>query len=148
MSLNVVILGLRVLGAVLLYAFLSAAIWVIWCEGQTTAHQVAQQRQVAAQPLGRLVVVQPGGSDLAVGETWSLDAVSRIGRAASNTVSIQDAFASAEHAQLSFRSGRWWLEDLGSRNGTLLNEERLTAPTIVATGDVIGIGEVRLRIEI
>ena len=63
-------------------------------------------------------------------------------------VIVEDAFASSEHALLSLRSGRWWLEDLGSKNGTRLNGEPLNAPAIVATGDEIGIGGVRLRIEL
>jgi pSer/pThr/pTyr-binding forkhead associated (FHA) protein len=66
----------------------------------------------------------------------------------SNTVVIEDSFASTEHARLSQRTGRWWLEDLGSTNGTRLNGEPLTAPAIVTTGDEIGIGHVRLRIEL
>ena len=71
-----------------------------------------------------------------------------LGRAPSNTVIVEDPFASNEHALLAYREDRWWLEDLGSRNGTLLNGERLRAPAIVATGDEIGIGGVRLRIEL
>ena len=61
---------------------------------------------------------------------------------------VDDAFASNEHALLSRRSGRWWLEDLGSKNGTFLNGELLNAPAIVATGDEVGIGKVQLRIEL
>ena len=41
----------------------------------------------------------------------------------------------------------WWLEDLGSRNGTMLNDLKLVKPTPLAEGDVIGIGALRLRLE-
>jgi pSer/pThr/pTyr-binding forkhead associated (FHA) protein len=61
---------------------------------------------------------------------------------------VPDTFASAEHALISWRGGQWWLEDLGSRNGTRLNDETVTAPTVLSAGDVISIGQVKLKVEI
>jgi pSer/pThr/pTyr-binding forkhead associated (FHA) protein len=40
------------------------------------------------------------------------------------------------------------LEDLGSRNGTRLNENTVADPTPVIPGDVIGIGRVKLKMEL
>jgi pSer/pThr/pTyr-binding forkhead associated (FHA) protein len=103
---------------------------------------------VTGRSLGQLVVVDAGKTDLLPGHAFPLTVVTGLGRALSNTIVIEDAFASSEHALLALRDGRWWLEDLDSRNGTQLNGERLNAPAIVATGDEIGIGGVRLRIEL
>jgi len=147
MSLNVLILILRIVSATLLYLFLLSAVLIIWRDGRAVAKQAIQQRQIEARPLGRLVVVEAGKTGWTRGEAFPLAVATRLGRAPTNTVIIEDPFASAEHALLTFRNGRWWLEDLGSRNGTLLNGERLNTAAIVSTGDVIGIGEVRLRIE-
>ncbi|MBN1643154.1 MAG: FHA domain-containing protein [Anaerolineae bacterium] len=148
MSLNALILVLRIAAAALLYLFLLGALVVIWRDWRVLARQVEGQRAVSARPLGRLIVVDRGSTDLLVGQTFPLNLVTGLGRTLTNTVVIEDAFASAEHAVLSLRSGRWWLEDLGSKNGTRLNGERLNAPAIVATGDEVGIGGVRLRIEL
>ncbi len=148
MSLNALILVLRIAAAVLLYLFLLGTVVVIWRDWRVLARQVEQAREATARPLGRLVVVDRGSTDLLAGQAFPLNLVTGLGRALTNTVVIEDAFASAEHAVLSLRNGRWWLEDLGSRNGTRLNGERLNAPAIVATGDEIGIGGVRLRIEL
>ena len=148
MSLEWTILALRFVVALLLYAFVGGALLLIWRDWRATARQVERTRHVAARTLGRLVVVQGGGSDLAPGQFFALSAMTGLGRAASNTVIVEDPFASSEHALLYRRDGRWWLEDLNSRNGTLLNGERLRAPAIVATGDEVGIGGVRLRIEL
>jgi hypothetical protein len=148
LSLEWAILVLRVVAALLLYAFVGAALFLIWREWRATAGQVEHTRRAAARPLGRLVVVEGGGSDLAPGQSFALNVMTGLGRAPSNTVIVQDPFASTEHALLYRREGRWWLEDLNSRNGTLLNGERLRAPAIVATGDEVGIGGVRLRIEL
>jgi pSer/pThr/pTyr-binding forkhead associated (FHA) protein len=40
------------------------------------------------------------------------------------------------------------LEDQASRNGTLLNGTRLTGPTVVSAGDVIGVGLTQLKLEL
>lgn len=148
MSLNILVLMLRAGSAALLYLFLIGAVFVMWRDWQAVARQVEDRRAMARKPFGQLVVIQAGKSDLLQGATFPISVVTRLGRAATNSVVIEDAFASGEHARLSFHNGRWWLEDLNSHNGTLLNQERLNAPAIVATGDVIGIGEVQLRIDL
>ena len=148
MSTNLLILVLRIAAGMVLYLFLLAVVGVMWRDWRAVAGQAEASRRAAAQPLGRLVVLQAGESDLAPGQAIPLSVVTGLGRATVNTVVVEDAFASNEHARLSRRNGRWWLEDLESRNGTLLNGERLNAPAIVATGDEVGIGQVRLRIEL
>ena len=148
MSLEWAILALRFVAALLLYAFVGLALFLIWRDWQATAGQVERTRHAAARSLGRLVVVQSGDTDLTPGQTFALSVMTGMGRGHSNTVIVQDPFASTEHALLYRREGRWWLEDRKSRNGTLLNGDRLDAPAIVATGDEVGIGGVRLRIEL
>lgn len=148
MSGNLLILVLRVAAVALLYLFLLGAVAIMWRDWRTVSRQVEAARRSSARPPGQLVVVEGGKTDLLAGQSYPLGVITGLGRSPSNTVIVDDPFASTEHALLSRRSGRWWLEDLGSKNGTLLNGERLTAPAIVATGDEIGIGEVRLRIEL
>ena len=148
MSLNVLILLLRIVAAIVLYLFLGGVVVVIWRDWRAVARQAEQKRETSVRSLGRLVVVASGQTELSPGQSFPLGVVTGLGRAPSNTVIVEDSFASSEHALLSLRNGRWWLEDLGSRNGTRLNGERLTAPAIVATGDEVGVGSVRLRIEL
>jgi pSer/pThr/pTyr-binding forkhead associated (FHA) protein len=147
-SLNAMILLLRVVAAVILYLFLLGAVVVIWRDWRAVARQSAEARVSMTRSLGRLIVIDGGESELLPGQSYPLSMLTGLGRALSNTVVIEDTFASSEHALLSLRNGRWWLEDLGSRNGTRLNGDQLNAPAIVATGDEIGIGAVRFRIEL
>jgi hypothetical protein len=63
-----------------------------------------------------------------------------IGRAEDSTLVITDDFASARHAQLVARNGQWFVEDLGSTNGTYLDRARVTTPTPVPIGVPIRIG--------
>ncbi len=136
-----VLLALRFLLAALLYAFLVAVAWILWRDLRRATWGGRPQ------PVGRLVVVEAGAADLEVGAAFSLQEVTSLGRAPSNRVHLSDPYVSAHHALLTWRDGRWWLEDLGSRNGTTLNGEPVTRPTVVSTGDLIGVGRVVLRLE-
>jgi hypothetical protein len=148
MTLETGILLLRVVAVLLLYLLLFGAVAVLWRDWRSTARLVEGTRRSAARSLGRLVVVDGGQTDLLPGYDFPLSVMTGLGRAPSNTVVLSEPFASNEHARLYLRDGRWWLEDLESRNGTRLNGERLRARAIVATGDILGIGGVRLRIDL
>jgi pSer/pThr/pTyr-binding forkhead associated (FHA) protein len=80
--------------------------------------------------------------------SFPLQPVTSIGRSPANTIVIPDTYASSQHALLTWREGRWWLRDRDSRNGTLLNAKPVEEPTVVATGDVIGVGQTKIRLEI
>ena len=72
-------------------------------------------------------------------------AVCRIGRAAHSTIVLTEALASREHAMIRRdATGHCILSDSGSRNGTTLNGRPVTAPTRLANGDVIRIGQQEL----
>lgn len=69
------------------------------------------------------------------------------GRAKDNTIVIADEFISAHHATLTLKSDVWWLVDLGSTNGTRVNEKRVTEPVPLDYGDIINLGIVEYRLE-
>jgi pSer/pThr/pTyr-binding forkhead associated (FHA) protein len=50
------------------------------------------------------------------------------------------------HARLYGKNGAWYVEDLGSTNGTLLNDRRVEAPVEVHAGDVLKIGKTVLEL--
>ena len=136
------ILGLRLGLLALLYVFLGAVVWTLWRDLRATAKQAA----TVARPLARLVVHDGGGSDLRPGESFNVVPVTAIGRDLSNTIVLADPAISSQHTLLSLREGRWWVEDLGSRNGTYVNGARVMRPLIVSPGDLIGIGHIQMRL--
>ena len=75
----------------------------------------------ADDALGRLVVVASPAGEPAVGRSFALDAITTLGRDVNNAIVIDDPFASAEHAVLTYRGRGWYVEDLGSTNGTYVN---------------------------
>lgn len=73
-------------------------------------------------------------------------AVCRIGRGDRNTIVLADNQVSRNHAMVQcMQTGEFCLTDLGSRNGTFLNQRRVTTPVILHSGDRIAIGSYEFR---
>jgi DNA-binding response OmpR family regulator len=72
------------------------------------------------------------------------DDVTTLGRAATCQVVLDNDFASRRHAQIIRRDELYWLRDLDSKNGTLLDNEPVTAETPLADGAEIRIGSIVL----
>ncbi|MEO0811409.1 MAG: adenylate/guanylate cyclase domain-containing protein, partial [Myxococcota bacterium] len=69
-----------------------------------------------------------------------------IGRSERNVVVLDDESVSKHHAEVAVAGdGAWWLEDLGSSNGTLVNGYLVGAPRRLEEGDEIEIGRCRYR---
>ena len=137
------VLLLRVVFIFLLYFFLFQVVRVILRELQTFAATSRPAR--GAEPSGHLIVKGPGGSGLRLGARLDLDPVTVIGRHPRATIRIDDGFVSSEHAQITRNGDGWWVTDLGSTNGTLLNGNSVTVPMELRYGDVIEIGDVQLQ---
>jgi hypothetical protein len=84
---------------------------------------------------------QLAGTRLTLGETQIT-----IGRAEDSTLVITDDYASARHARLVPRSGQWFIEDLGSTNGTYLDRAKVNGPTPVPIGVPIQIGRTSIEL--
>ncbi len=107
-------------------------------------------RRASLEPgmeLGRLVVVASPTGEPPIGAAFPLDAVTSIGRDVNNSVVLDDPYASAEHAVLSFRGRAWYLEDLASTNGTFVDGAPVDQVVPIGFGDEIMIGETRLRLD-
>lgn len=63
-----------------------------------------------------------------------------IGRAADNTLVVDDDYASTHHARIYQSEGRWIVEDTGSTNGTWIDRNRITGPTILEPGSPLRVG--------
>jgi hypothetical protein len=138
MSLDWFLLGFRVLAAIILYIFLGAALYIIWRDLKAVA---------PAWDEPCLRVLETGTDGVNAGQLFPLKPVTFLGRTPENDIIISDLAASARHARLSCANSAWWLEDLGSKNGTTLNDLYLSNPVTLTGGDVIGIGNWQLRFE-
>jgi hypothetical protein len=125
---------------VLLYLVLARVIWALLRDLRAAAREPGTS-------LGRLVVVESPSGDPSVGRSFDLDAITTLGRDVNNAIVIDDPFASSEHAALTYRGRSWYVEDIGSTNGTYLNGRRVGEVAPLGFGDELSIGQVRLRLE-
>ncbi|MDN5860890.1 MAG: FHA domain-containing protein [Pseudonocardia sp.] len=64
-----------------------------------------------------------------------------IGRADDSTLVLDDDYASTRHARIAMQGEEWYVEDLGSTNGTYLDRSKVTGPTRVPLGVPVRIGK-------
>jgi pSer/pThr/pTyr-binding forkhead associated (FHA) protein len=89
-----------------------------------------------------VVVHPPNGKPRSV----KLAASMTIGRGTECELLIDDTYASSQHARLFGKNGSWYVEDLGSTNGTFVNDQKLAAPAMVQQGDRIRVGTTMLEL--
>jgi hypothetical protein len=70
-----------------------------------------------------------------------------IGRALEMVIRIRDRAVSKEHARIFFSEGAWWLEDLGTPNGTFVNNQRIRSPKTLGEWSIIEMGQTLLRFD-
>lgn len=139
----------------LLYLFFFRVLRAVWVEvnpppalersggGSTPAPAPAPSSGAKAKRKGRkvptqLTMVEPPDQR---GRVIPLAAEMTVGRAAGCNVAIpEDTFASQIHARIFSRDGQTWVEDLGSTNGTFVNQAKVAAATSVRRGDLVQIG--------
>ena len=63
------------------------------------------------------------------------------GRADDSTLKLDDDYASTRHARISQQGDDWYVEDLGSTNGTYLERAKVSGPTRVPLGTPVRIGK-------
>ncbi|MEK7449536.1 MAG: FHA domain-containing protein [Planctomycetota bacterium] len=82
----------------------------------------------------------------AKGKEFEVKDLTIIGRMRTNTVAIDDSMASREHTRIAKESDGYYVEDLKSRNGTLLNGQKIEKSRL-APGDLVTIGRTELKFE-
>jgi pSer/pThr/pTyr-binding forkhead associated (FHA) protein len=106
---------------------------------QAPARAVKRPRGAPTQ-----VVVVDGAN---AGETVSLDdAPILIGRGTDAAIRLDDDYVSTRHARIASSGDQWFVEDLGSTNGTYIGAHRLTQPTTLQLGSTVRIGKTTLEL--
>ena len=133
-----------------IYLFFARVLWAVWTEVRVPTAPGLNARQIKVRaPKGsakktvdaaptKLLVVEPAAMR---GSTVSLAAEVVVGRADECDVTLaEDPFVSTRHARFFQRDGEWWVEDLGSTNGTLVNAQRITEASRIRRDDRVQAG--------
>jgi len=134
-----ILLVLRIAMTVALYTLLGWAFWLMW---RTLRQETLFLSTRKAAPLTLEWVSSaetPQVFHFVEGDVL-------IGRDPDCECVLDDETISARHARLSYHRGQWWVEDLGSRNGTGLNGAPLSTATILVHGDIVKCGKTMLKV--
>ena len=134
----------------LLYLFFARVLWAVWTEVRvpTAPGLVAGRlkKSTSGKPKGkaslgspaRLLMVEPPTMR---GSTISLEDEVTVGRSGECDVTLEnDPFASTRHARFFKKDENWYVEDMGSTNGTLVNSHRISSPTLLRVDDRVQTG--------
>ncbi len=148
------LLAVKVAFLVVLYLFVARAVRAVILDVYGPRAQRRRPPRPPARPApapgpvrhGRrapreLVVVDASGR-----RTVPLGEEVTVGRAASCDVVVNDTYVSNVHARIFRRDGTYWIEDLGSTNGTYMNRAKVAVPTVVGPGDEIRLGKATLEL--
>jgi pSer/pThr/pTyr-binding forkhead associated (FHA) protein len=140
---------------VLLYFFVFRAVRSVALDvaGRRRERRTTEMRSPTAAPVARpskggkppshVLVHEPDG---AKARTIRLSGSTQIGRGAGCAIRLSDTYVSQVHARLYGENGAWFVEDLGSTNGTFLNDRKVGSPVEVHAGDVVKVGKTVLEL--
>lgn len=141
---------------VLLYFFVFRAVRSVAIDvaGRRRERRPSEMRTPAAAPPARASKGGKRPSQVVVHEadggkptTVRLSGSAQIGRGDSCAIRLSDTYVSQMHARLyAQEDGTWYVEDLGSTNGTLLNDHKVVQPVPVHAGDVVKVGKTVLEL--
>ncbi|MPZ72211.1 MAG: FHA domain-containing protein [Nitriliruptorales bacterium] len=139
----------------LLYLFVARAVRWVWRDINAAPRQAAapaaRPRSKSAPAAKRKSRVVP--RELVIHTPQAKPRVVRLdahditfGRAETSTVALDDPYISDHHARVFLQNGEWCVSDLGSTNGTFVNQVKVTSPTPIAAGDQLGIGKTTVEV--
>lgn len=125
--------------------------WVV--RGLSVAEASAGSERGGRRKRESAPTLPPGPSTLLVQghgdakpRTVKLAASMTVGRAPECELRVDDTYASQQHARLFAKNNSWFVEDLGSTNGTFVNDQKLAAPAMLQPGDKVRIGQTFLEL--
>ena len=140
---------------IVLYLFFLRVLRAVWAELKEPKPAVVASPAPSAPPSAaapaqkqaarsHFVVVSPEEQR---GRAYELLDELTVGRAAGCHIALDDRFVSQLHARMFRRDDQCFIEDLGSTNGTFLNDDKVTSPALLTKGDHVRIGNVVMELQ-
>lgn len=106
----------------------------------------SENKRQGEVPIGLEIIGLGASEDLVEGTIIPVSKEVTIGRKEGNSLVLNSAYVSGKHAKINLKNGEYFIEDLGSTNGTLLNNLPLKDRSLLKVGDEIKIGEAMFKV--
>jgi pSer/pThr/pTyr-binding forkhead associated (FHA) protein len=137
---EIILLIIRLALAILLYVFIGWIVYTIWVDFNRKDIDI---ERVNVPPLTLRFSDQQSER-----VEFFTRPVITIGRDPTCDCILYDRSVSTRQARLSYHHHQWWIEDLDSTNGTLLNKDKVLQPTVIISDDQIVCGATNLIVQI
>jgi pSer/pThr/pTyr-binding forkhead associated (FHA) protein len=137
-----VIRPLQVLVMVIAVLFFARVLRVASVQARPVEAGSSGQRGRRGGPLG-LTFIEPAERE---GERIDVDLAVTIGRSPECDLQLPDTYLSSRHARVANDDGDLTIEDLGSTNGTYVNQELLQGRVLLERGDIVQVGGVLFEV--
>lgn len=138
---EIIVLVIRILMAAALSAFVGWAFYTLWRDLKIRSEGISSNRipplELSLETMGEENTRLFTKPEIIIGRDPTCDLCAE-----------EDNTVSARHARLSYHHSQWWAEDLGSTNGTFLNQEPLRTSTVIVSGDQLRFGHLEVDINI
>jgi pSer/pThr/pTyr-binding forkhead associated (FHA) protein len=135
------------------YALLALLFLFIWRAMRWVVRGLNVDRSAPAAPRGAATAGPTARASVLVvhldgqkPRTTPLDGSTTLGRGVECELRLDDTYVSQQHARIFDRGGNWYVEDLGSTNGTYLNQQRVSSSSEVHPGDTLKVGKTVLEL--
>lgn len=137
---GILVLALRLALTLSLYTFLTWVILTLWRDLRAKSQAIAERR---VPPIH----LQPLDERAESGYHFNRTQVT-LGRNPACDCVLEDETVSSYHARLVYRDNQWWLEDLGSTNGSFIDGQRATTPVVITSSDRLRFGQLDFLVTI
>jgi hypothetical protein len=136
----VVLTTLKFCFLALLYLFIARTVRIIYLDlvGPRVPRAKGQRKRAPRRGHPKTVTVTEPEKPV---RTFTLEEELTFGRSDTCGVQLDDTYVSTLHARLFVKDAQWFVEDLGSTNGTYLNRVKVTAPAPIGVGDEVRVGK-------
>ena len=136
----VILLIVRLIMSMALYLFIGWVIYTVWID--------LNRKDVYLEQVGVPAITLKFVDQQSEKIEFFTRPVITIGREPTCDCIIYDKAVSAKQARLSYHHNQWWVEDLDSTNGTFINQDKVTQPTVIISDDHITCGSTVMVIQI
>lgn len=130
---------LRYIFIIIIYLFILNIIRLIYLDISSSASSTAAKNVAYLKVINRLDQL-----DFKMQEYYPIVGEISVGRSSRNDIYVKDRVVSKNHMKVYFKDGYYYLEDLGSSNGTYLNGNDIENNVLeLSDGDLIGVGKIQ-----